>query len=196
MSDRDAARAAKDQLRTRLAPVLGVGGIGIGRRPDGYVVTVDVADEAHTTQVPSSWDGVDVEVRVVGRITPLAAPGAEDAAGLPGLPDVGGPTGGPDAQAGRPGTDRRTSERRSPGRTSARQADRRPTTAERRTAASDRRAADRRPAGRRPDERTADRATDRAGEQAPPDARATSGRAASTGSAWSLVGQDDPGTSR
>ncbi|WP_340294043.1 hypothetical protein, partial [Aquipuribacter hungaricus] len=133
MSDRDAARAAKDQLRTRLAPVLGVGGIGIGRRPDGYVVTVDVTDEAHTTQVPSSWDGVDVEVRVVGRITPLGVPATGDTAGLPGLPESDA-----DARAGRPGPDRRTAERRSTGRAPARQAERRPTSGERRTAAADR----------------------------------------------------------
>lgn len=78
MTDRDSARAAKERLRTELAPLGGVGGIGIGRRDGSYVVTVDVVDETDGRQVPSRWDGVDVEVRVTGRVVPL---GASDAPG-------------------------------------------------------------------------------------------------------------------
>lgn len=77
MTDRASARAAKDRLRTELAPLDGVGGIGIGRRAGSYVVTVDVLDETHGEQVPTTWDGVDIEVRVVGRVTPLAPEAAE-----------------------------------------------------------------------------------------------------------------------
>lgn len=71
MTDRSSARAAKENLRTVLRPLPGVGGIGIGRRDGGYVVTVDVAHEHDSAQVPGTWDGVPVEVRVVGRVVPL-----------------------------------------------------------------------------------------------------------------------------
>lgn len=71
MTDRDSARAAKEQLRAELQPLAGVGGIGIGRRRGSYVVTVDVAEEIVCEQVPSSWGGVDVEVRVIGTVVPL-----------------------------------------------------------------------------------------------------------------------------
>jgi hypothetical protein len=74
VTDRDSARAAKDGLRTELAPLDGVGGIGIGRRGGGYVVTVNLMDGAEVERVPSTWDGVDVEVRVVGGVSPSRAP--------------------------------------------------------------------------------------------------------------------------
>ena len=72
MTDRDSARTAKEHLRAELAPLDGVGGIGIGRRDGSYVVTVDVVEQTVCEQVPSTWDGVTVEVRVVGRVVPLA----------------------------------------------------------------------------------------------------------------------------
>ena len=97
VTDRISARAAKDGLRAELAPLDGVGGIGIGRRDGGYVVTVDVVDDADTVQVPSTWDGVDVEVRVVGRVRPSVGPVA-------GRPLGGGsPPGGPVSGAQVPG---------------------------------------------------------------------------------------------
>jgi hypothetical protein len=74
VTDRDSARAAKDGLRTELAPLDGVGGIGIGRRDGSYVVTVNVVDGTEVERVPSTWDGVDVEVRVVGGVSPLTGP--------------------------------------------------------------------------------------------------------------------------
>ncbi len=108
MADRDSARAAKERLRTQLAQLGGVGGIGIGRRGGGYVVTVDVAEESQSHQVPSSCDGVDVEVRVIGVVRPLgtgagAAPGL--AAGTPAAagrrrPARGATTGPAAARAG------------------------------------------------------------------------------------------------
>ena len=77
MTDRDSARVAKEQLRAELAPLDGVGGIGIGRRRGGYVVTVDVAEQTDGAQVPSTWHGVDVEVRVIGRVVPLGVAAAD-----------------------------------------------------------------------------------------------------------------------
>lgn len=91
MTDRDSARAAKERLRTELAPLGGVGGIGIGRRDGSYVVTVDVVDETDGRQVPTTWDGVDVEVRVTGRVVPLGA------SGVPGAQQAGPVTSGPAA---------------------------------------------------------------------------------------------------
>ena len=71
MTDRASARAAKEQLRAELAPLAGVGGFGIGRRDGSYVVTVDVAEQTVCEQVPLTWGGVVVEVRVTGRVVPL-----------------------------------------------------------------------------------------------------------------------------
>lgn len=95
MTDRDAARAAKQHLRARLAALDGVGGVGIGRRHGSYVVTVDVAEETVVERVPSSWDGVDVEVRVVGRVRPLT----------PGNANLDGEAGQAATSAPEPGTD-------------------------------------------------------------------------------------------
>lgn len=80
MTDRDSARAAKEHLRAELAALDGVAGVGIGRRQGGYVVTVDVAEETDGERVPTSYGGVDVEVRVVGRLTPLGARASDGAA--------------------------------------------------------------------------------------------------------------------
>ena len=71
MTDRDSARTAKERLRAELAPLAGVGGIGIGRRDGSYVVTVDVVEQTVGEHVPQTWDGVVVEVRVTGRVVPL-----------------------------------------------------------------------------------------------------------------------------
>ena len=72
MTDRDSARTAKERLRAELAPLAGVGGIGIGRRDGSYVVTVDVVEQTVCEHVPQTWDGVAVEVRVTGRVVPLS----------------------------------------------------------------------------------------------------------------------------
>ncbi|WP_336921542.1 hypothetical protein [Aquipuribacter sp. SD81] len=78
MTDRDAARAAKDHLRTRLQGLPGVGGIGLGRRHGGYVITVTVAREETCAHVPGHYEGVDVEVRVGGAVAALPAAGTAD----------------------------------------------------------------------------------------------------------------------
>lgn len=79
MSDRDAARAAKDHLRAELAPLGGVNGIGIGRRGAGYVLTVNVTEPTTSERVPGSFDGVPVEVRVVGPVRVTADGGGASA---------------------------------------------------------------------------------------------------------------------
>jgi len=71
VSDRAAARAAKEHLRADLARLPGVNGVGIGRRHGEYVVTVTVTEQTVREHVPGSYDGVVVEVRVVGRIATL-----------------------------------------------------------------------------------------------------------------------------
>lgn len=68
MSDRDTARAAKEHLRAQLAPLGGVNGVGIGRRDGSYVLTVNVTERTTSERVPGSFDGVPVEVRVVGPV--------------------------------------------------------------------------------------------------------------------------------
>lgn len=90
MTDRDAARTAKEQLRARLAQLPGVNGVGIGRRGGGYVVTVTVTEQTVREQVPTSCEGVAVEVRVAGPVRALSGP-EDDEAPRAGLPGAGGP---------------------------------------------------------------------------------------------------------
>lgn len=71
MTDRAAARAAKELLRAELAPLGGIGGIGIGRREGSYVLTVNVTVDELVRRVPASVEGVPVEVRVSGPVRPL-----------------------------------------------------------------------------------------------------------------------------
>ena len=85
MTDRGAARTAKEHLRADLARLPGVNGIGIGRRAGSYVVTVTVTEQTVRSHVPTSYDGVPVEVRVAGVVRALADG------------DVGGDAGGGDA---------------------------------------------------------------------------------------------------
>jgi hypothetical protein len=72
-TERDAARAAKEHLRDRLSGLPGVGGVGIGRRDDGYVLTVTVTREETCALVPAECEGVDVEVRVGGAVRAVPA---------------------------------------------------------------------------------------------------------------------------
>lgn len=85
MSDRDTARVAKEHLRARLAPLGGVNGVGIGRRDGGYVVTVNVTERTTSEQVPVSFEGVPVEVRVTG---PVRATADAERAASPARPSV------------------------------------------------------------------------------------------------------------
>ncbi|MPV36310.1 hypothetical protein [Georgenia subflava] len=72
MADLPQARAAKEGLRARIRDRDGVVGVGIARRGDGYCLKVNVTTEDVATRVPSDIDGVEVRVRVVGRITAQA----------------------------------------------------------------------------------------------------------------------------
>jgi len=69
MADLDAARHAKASLRTALAGRDGVQAVGISHTDDGYGVRVSLRTEADRDGVPSSVEGVPVDVRVSGRIT-------------------------------------------------------------------------------------------------------------------------------
>jgi hypothetical protein len=77
VTDREAARAAKEHLRADLHGLPGVGGIGIGRRRGDWVVTVTVTEQQLCEAVPGSYDGVAVEVRVSGPVRPLTTPGED-----------------------------------------------------------------------------------------------------------------------
>ena len=71
MTDRAAARAAKSVLVERLSGDPGVVGIGLGRRDDGYVLTVELTDRAVGPRVPGVVDGVRVVTAVIGAVRPL-----------------------------------------------------------------------------------------------------------------------------
>lgn len=88
MATLERARDAKMMLRDEIAGTDGVTGVGLTRvgraeapRPDGrvqqigddWVLRVNVT--SHDVVVPQSVDGVDVEVRVVGAVTPSASGG-------------------------------------------------------------------------------------------------------------------------
>lgn len=80
MTDRDTARAAKDQLRAELARLPGVTGVGLGRREGDYVITVSVTEQAACEHVPPHFHGVTVEVRVSGSVRALRG-GSDDGTG-------------------------------------------------------------------------------------------------------------------
>ncbi|MBO9556639.1 hypothetical protein [Cellulomonas sp.] len=67
------ARGAQRRLRTRLGARDGVCGVGLVRRDAGYVLRVNVLDE--DVEVPRRVDGVPVEVRVTGPLSPLGPAG-------------------------------------------------------------------------------------------------------------------------
>ncbi|MHB1065213.1 MAG: hypothetical protein ACYC1Z_12125 [Georgenia sp.] len=69
MSDLAHARAANDHLRAQLAGCEGVVGLGIARVKSGCCLKVNVSAREVVDQVPSSVDGVEVHVSLVGPIT-------------------------------------------------------------------------------------------------------------------------------
>lgn len=71
VSDRTAARAARNTLNALLAAEPGVVGIGLARRERDYVVKVDLADAGAGARVPRDVDGVRVVTEVVGVVRPL-----------------------------------------------------------------------------------------------------------------------------
>lgn len=72
MADIAAARAAQGSLATQLDGSAWVRGIGIAVLSDGYGVRVNVASLADgaVPALPTEVDGVPVEVREVGDVTP------------------------------------------------------------------------------------------------------------------------------
>jgi hypothetical protein len=72
------ARAAKAELRARLAHEDGICGVGLARGAGGYEVRVTVTHDGARDRVPAAIGGVPVRVRVSG---PLRARGAAAAPG-------------------------------------------------------------------------------------------------------------------
>lgn len=75
MADRSAARAAKSTVVAAVSGSRVVNGVGIGHRPDGWVVKVNLRqdDLALRQRLPSELDGVPVLVEVVGEVSALPA---------------------------------------------------------------------------------------------------------------------------
>ncbi|MGY1837868.1 MULTISPECIES: hypothetical protein [unclassified Modestobacter] len=71
MSDRAAARAAKQALASRLAADPGIAAVGLARQDAGYVVRVDLTDAGAGARVPHDVDGVRVVTQVIGAVRPL-----------------------------------------------------------------------------------------------------------------------------
>ena len=71
VSDRAAARAAKNALAAQLSAEPGVMGVGVARRESGYVLRVDLADAGVASRVPGQVDGVRVVTEVIGTVRPL-----------------------------------------------------------------------------------------------------------------------------
>jgi hypothetical protein len=69
MSDLAHARVAKRHLLAQLAGRSGVVGVGIARAGTCYRLRVNLSDPSAGVDVPTHVDGVEVTVRVVGRIT-------------------------------------------------------------------------------------------------------------------------------
>lgn len=72
MADITAARSAKQRICAQLAGRGVVCGTGIARRGDGWVVQLVVRSDADRRGLPTSVDGVPVQVRTAGRIRPLS----------------------------------------------------------------------------------------------------------------------------
>lgn len=60
----DAARAAKERVRSLLAHGGEAAAVGVARRPDGYAVLVTLRRPMQPEALPAEISGVPVEVRV------------------------------------------------------------------------------------------------------------------------------------
>ncbi|MDD9207906.1 hypothetical protein PU560_15730 [Georgenia sp. 10Sc9-8] len=69
MSELSHARAAKEDLVSRLRGCPDVVGVGLRRSAGGYCIQVNLCDETVAEEVPHVVDGVEVRVTVVGRIS-------------------------------------------------------------------------------------------------------------------------------
>lgn len=72
MSELSQARTAKEHLRARLHDQDDVVGVGLTRSGTGsdadYCIKVNVCDDEAAQQVPRTFEGVEVQVVVVGHI--------------------------------------------------------------------------------------------------------------------------------
>ena len=73
-ADLETARRAQRRLRAELAGRSGVGGVGLARTGDGYVLRVNVTDAG--VRLPTRVDGVSVETRTTGPVTAALAAAA------------------------------------------------------------------------------------------------------------------------
>ena len=64
----EAARAAKDAAKRKLARRTGVVGIGVTRQGGGYAVKVNLGQGATAARLPKDFNGVPVVVAVVGSV--------------------------------------------------------------------------------------------------------------------------------
>jgi hypothetical protein len=64
----EAARAAKDAAKRKLARRSGVVGIGVTRQGSGYAVKVNLDQGATAARLPKDFNGVPVVVAVVGAV--------------------------------------------------------------------------------------------------------------------------------
>ncbi len=69
MADLQQARAVKAHLRRTLAHTRGLRGIGVTPDGDGYAVQVNL-ERTPERALPRQVDGVPVQVKVVGTLTP------------------------------------------------------------------------------------------------------------------------------
>lgn len=70
MADLQQARAAKANLRSALSSTRGVRGIGLSRGADGYALQVNLERSTPDGEIPHQVDGVPVQVKVVGALSP------------------------------------------------------------------------------------------------------------------------------
>ncbi|WP_249522459.1 hypothetical protein [Modestobacter marinus] len=71
MTDRAAARAAKNTLASRFAADPGVAAVGLARQATDYVVRVDLTEADAGARVPADVDGVRVVTHEVGTVHAL-----------------------------------------------------------------------------------------------------------------------------
>lgn len=71
MTDRAAARAAKNALASRFAADPGVAAVGLARQAADYVVRVDLTEPGAGARVPADVDGVRVVTHVIGTVRAL-----------------------------------------------------------------------------------------------------------------------------
>lgn len=67
-ADLASARAVKEALSSRLRNATEVTGVGLARRPEGWIVKVNLAHAAPQLGLPREIDGVEIVTDVTGPI--------------------------------------------------------------------------------------------------------------------------------